>query len=196
MTINAFHSSKGSYDCKLTLWCSHYCFYIAALDRFIYFQRCRKLAFKAYKHLWTTFHLLQASLTCAFTIYTLSSRETRTMQTVCISIHLGRCVTALEAVDVQAMCRHCYRKETNSSRASYLHSRRVWRHNVALRVLSLFVVSTGMSHWDQICFSDLLFRCCDIWRFTQTSCCLYPPLHVHSCLCVTQNTCAWKKGCI
>lgn len=109
------------------------------------------------------------------------------MHTVCISIHLGRCVIVLEAVDIQVICKHCYRNESGSGWASYLHSLHVWRHNVALRDFRLFVVSTGMSHRDQICFTDLLFSRHDIWRFTQTSRCLHPSLRVHSCLCVCQN---------
>ena len=75
------------------------------------------------------------------------------------------------------MCMHCYSKETDGSSASYLHSAGVQRHNVALGLRRLIVVSTGMSHWDQICFSDLLLSCRGIWRCTQTSWWLYPSLH-------------------
>lgn len=101
------------------------------------------------------------------------------MHTVYISIHLGSCVILLQAEDVQTMCMHCYSKETGGSSASYLHSAGVWRHNVAHRVWRLIVVSTGTSHWDQICFSDLLFSCCGIRKCTQTSWWLCPSLHVH-----------------
>lgn len=115
------------------------------------------------------------------------------MGTVYISIHLGSCVILLQAEDVRTMCMHCYSKETDGGSASYLHSAGVWRHNVAFGVRRLIVVSTGMSHWDQICFSDLLLSCRGIWRCTQTSWCLYPSLHVHGCMCATQSMCMQEE---
>lgn len=68
------------------------------------------------------------------------------MRTVYISIHLGSCVILLQAADVQKMCMNCYSKETDGTSAIYLLSAGVWRHNVALEVPRLIVVSTGMSH--------------------------------------------------
>lgn len=54
-----------------------------------------------------SFHFLQASLTCAFTIYTLGFGEIYTMHTVYISIHLGSGVIPLRAGDVQVLCMYC-----------------------------------------------------------------------------------------
>lgn len=84
-------------------------------------------------------------------------------------------------------------KKPMGSSSSHLHSAGAWRLNVALRVWRLIVVSTGMSHWDKICFRDLLLSCGGIWRCTQTSRWLYPSLHVH--VCVPLGACA-GRGCI